>query len=477
MKKILTLISCLLFSAIYTNAQIFWTENFESGSTSGLAASAYTGPNGAWSITSTGTEGSFPNQWYVSCEENGYTTGGCGTGCMPLTTTALQSTLHVGVDFLSVFDGGATYLASASTGTDRRANSPTINCTGRYGINMSFYYIEAGELADDDASVWYSPDNGSTWSLLVNTAKTITICPGGQGYWTRHTVALPVSADNNPTVKIGFRWVNDADAVGTDPSFAVDSVSLSGSLSTATPVPSYTVTPGLTACTGQCLFFDNTTTGAIDSLRWSWTGGLLAATDTMTMCYMASGTFPITLTVYKAGLPYTTSRTITVNPTPAPITGSHTGCVTIPTTLSCTTPGGTWSSSNPSIASVGATTGIVTGAAAGSVNISYSIMGCNAIYTFTVFPLPCTLGSPVTSADINGVEIFPNPATNELFINMADGAYATYEITNEVGQSLVHGAISVWQTKVDVSSLPAGLYYVRLRGEHGGTVRKFVKVE
>jgi hypothetical protein len=192
---------------------------------------------------------------------------------------------------------------------------------------------------------------------------------------------------------------------------------------------------------------------------------------------MASGTFPITLTVYKSGSPYTTTRTITVNPTPAAITGSHTGCVTIPATLSCTTPGGTWSSSNPPVASVGATTGIVTGAAAGTVNISYSVMGCNSIHTFTVYPLPCTLGSPINGADINVVEIFPNPATNELFINMADGAYAAYEITNEVGQSLVNGAISLWQIKVDVSSLPAGLYYIRLRGAQGSQIRKFVKVE
>ncbi len=475
MKKILTLISCLLFSAIYTNAQIFWTENFGTSSSASVIASAYTGPNGTWGISTTGSEGVLPNEWYVSCQEAGQLAGTCGSDCG--TSFGLGPTLHLAS---AIGDLGASYIAgSAFYVTDRRANSPTINCTGRYGITLAFYYIEAGELTDDDASVWYSPDNGVTWSLLVNTPKTAPICPGitPQGMWTHYTYSLPASADNNSNVKIGFRWVNDGDGTATDPSFAVDSVSLSGSLSTATPVPSYTVTPGLTACTGNCLFFDNTTTGAIDSLRWSWTGGLMAATDTMTMCYMAAGTFPITLTVYKSGTPYTTSRTITVNPTPAPITGSHTGCVTIPTPLSCTTPGGTWSSSNPSIASVGATTGIVTGAAAGSVNISYSIMGCNAIYTFTVYPLPCTLGSPVTSADINGVEIFPNPATNELFINMADGAYAAYEITNEVGQSLVHGAISMWQTRVDVSTLPAGLYYIRLRGEHGGTVRKFVKAE
>jgi hypothetical protein len=479
MKKILTLLC--LFISVGVNAQIFWTENFESGTTGGIGgtttvASSYTGPNGPWSltVTSTGTEGAFRNEWYVSCAENGHTSGVCGTGCVASSTTATLATLHVGATF-PLPDLGAAYYDGAGSETDRRAESPTINCTGRYTITVAFYYIEAGDLTNDNATVWYY--DGTTWSLLVDPPKTAPICPGGQGMWTRYTYALPVSANNNPNVKLAFRWVNDAVTPADDPSFAVDSLSLSAASSTATPVPSYTVTPGLTACTGDCVFFDNTTTGAIDSLRWSWAGGLMAATDTMTMCFMAAGTFPITLTVYKSGTPYTTSRTVTVNATPAPITGSHTSCVGIPVTLSSTPAGGFWSSSNTAIATVGVTSGIVTGVAAGTVNITYSVMWCYAVHTFTVYPLPCTVGLPSGSVGVNELAIYPNPATNELFINMDDGAYAAYDITNEVGQSLAHGAISVWQTKVDVSSLPSGLYYIRLRGEHGSTVRKFVKVE
>ncbi len=475
MKKILTLINCLLFSAIYTNAQIFWTENFESGSTSGAVASGYTGPNGTWAITSTGTEGTFPNEWYVSCAENGYTSGGCGSGCVAASTTATRATLHVGSTILS--DMGASYYDGAGGSTNRRAESPVINCTGRYTISLSFNYIEAGDVTNDNATVWYY--DGTTWSLLSDPAKTAPICPGGQGLWTSYTFALPTSANNNPNVKIGFRWVNDAVAPATDPSFAVDVVTLSGTLFTATPVPSFTVTPSLSGCAGDCFLFDNTTTGAIDSLRWSGAGGTILnpTSDTSTVCFAAAGTFTMTLTVYKSGTPYTTTRTIMISPTPAAITGSHTGCVGIPTTLSSITPGGFWSSSNPSIATVGGTTGIVSGVMAGSVNISYSLMGCNAIYTFTVYPLPCTLGSPVSSTYLNEVQIFPNPATKELFISMADGAYAAYDITNEVGQSLLTATVHNGHAKVDIKALPAGLYYIRLRGEHGSLVRKFVKVE
>lgn len=468
MKNILTLFALIISFGV--NAQVFWSENFGTSTSSSVVASSY----GGWSITSTGSEGGFYNQWYVSCEEAGHTAGTCGSDCT--TSLGLGATLHLAS---AVGDLGASYLAGSSLYvTDRRANSPTINCSGRYGITLGFYYIEAGEGTDDDATVWYSADNGTTWSLLSNPAKTATICPGTtpQGLWTRYTYALPASADNNATVKIGFRWVNDADGSATDPSFAVDSISLFTATSTVTPVPSYTVTPGLTACVGNCIFFDNTTTGAIDSLRWSWTGGLMAATDTMTMCYMAAGTFPITLTVYKSGTPYTTSRTVTVNPAPATITGSHTVCATLSVPLSNATPGGTWSSANTSIAAVGSTSGMLIGVSAGTTTITYLLSsGCYVTHSVTVHPLPCTTG--MEEVHNNGVmaQIFPNPATDELIISMAHQAYSTYEIINEVGQSLIHGSLDPLQTKVDVNALPAGVYYVRLRGEAGSVVQRFVK--
>src|SRR4030095_10567949 len=105
-----------------------------------------------------------------------------------------------------------------------------INCTGQSGISLSFIYIENGELADDDATLWYSPDGGSTWSQIDTLAKT-TICNTIYGIWTSFTTILPASADNNPNVKIGFQWTNDNDGNGAEPSFAVDDIALTGVVS------------------------------------------------------------------------------------------------------------------------------------------------------------------------------------------------------------------------------------------------------
>ena len=222
----------------------FWTENFNSGCTSLCLANTYAGPNGAWTITNLGPamECGAPvtaNTWYVSCAEAGTGAGSCGTVC------GSTASLHVGnissspsaPFFCPAGDCGAAYDAGGycgllgstpSTKTDKRAESPTINCTGQTGISVSFNYMEFGETTLDNATLWYF--DGSAWSQVDDMPKTA--CCGGacngtrQGQFTARTVALPASANNNPNVKIAFRWVNDDNGNGTDPSFAVDDVTL-----------------------------------------------------------------------------------------------------------------------------------------------------------------------------------------------------------------------------------------------------------
>ncbi|MFY7884789.1 MAG: Ig-like domain-containing protein, partial [Dolichospermum sp.] len=68
-------------------------------------------------------------------------------------------------------------------------------------------------------------------------------------------------------------------------------------------------------------------------------------------------------------------------------------CVGSTTLLTCATPNGVWSSSNPSVASINPTTGEVTGVSAGVVTITYTVTnvnGCVGTSTkqFTVNPLP-----------------------------------------------------------------------------------------
>ena len=72
--------------------------------------------------------------------------------------------------------------------------------------------------------------------------------------------------------------------------------------------------------------------------------------------------------------------------------------------------------------------------------------------------------------------IFPNPATDILTINANKETYTSFTVTNSFGQLLMQDKITQTQTKVNVKSLPAGLYYISLRGEHGTVVKKLVKM-
>lgn len=231
MKKIYLIIT-ICAAAFISNAQVFWTENFGTGCNQGQLASAYTGTNGAWTIASTGTNDPYANTFYVGAQEAGNPVGSCGTAC----TGTINATLHVGniaIPAVSLSaDNGATYFSGGACGlgycaiTNRRAESPIINCSGQTSITISFAYMENGATTLDDASLWYSADGGATWALLNNMAKTPFGSCSPQGQWTAYSFALPASANNNAFVKIGFNWTNNDDGVGTDPSLAVDDITL-----------------------------------------------------------------------------------------------------------------------------------------------------------------------------------------------------------------------------------------------------------
>lgn len=75
----------------------------------------------------------------------------------------------------------------------------------------------------------------------------------------------------------------------------------------------------------------------------------------------------------------------------APITGPTTVCVGLTSTLANSSSGGTWTSSNPSIATVGITSGVYTGIAAGTATISYKLGITIVTSVITVNPLPSAI--------------------------------------------------------------------------------------
>lgn len=202
-----------------------FTEDFNSG-------------GAGWTLNQVmGAEGADANFFVISGNEGGTqstftpaTAGivpnlGAPTSCGLV--NAANPTLHI----TSVFNpaGGAAYDAGGLCGllfcpqSNRQTTSPIINTTGFAGLELVFDYIENGQTTLDNGSVFYSTNSGTTWNLLDDMPKTATGC-GGQGVWVTRILPLPATCDNITTLRIAFRWVNNDDGAGTDPSMAIDNV-------------------------------------------------------------------------------------------------------------------------------------------------------------------------------------------------------------------------------------------------------------
>ncbi len=97
----------------------------------------------------------------------------------------------------------------------------------------------------------------------------------------------------------------------------------------------------------------------------------------------------------------TSATTQLITKTPGPIVSTTTPNVCVGSSIGLTNafPGGTWSSSNSSIISVGSTSGVATGVSVGAATITYQLStGCKVVSFVNAHPLPATIspiGSPI----------------------------------------------------------------------------------
>jgi gliding motility-associated-like protein len=420
-KVFFALFSLLIFSKDGKSQVVFWTEDFNNSCAANCPGVGYTSGNGTWTQTITGVEGADPNLWYVSCAENGHTNTICGTGCVAASATATLASLHIGSNPNSLGDIGAAYDAGGLCGiftcpqTDRRIESPTINCTGRNSITLAFNYIEAGDPPNDDADIWYF--DGAVWSLLTNTAATNNAGCGGQGRWTSFTIALPSSANNNPNVKIGFHWINNDDGVGTDPSFAVDDVTLSEPSSGA-PVAAFTMSTD-TICIGQSVNFTDNSTGGPTSWSWTFPSGTPATSvlqNVAGVVWNMAGTYTVTFTATNGSGSSTTTQTVTVMPIPVLTATASSTLICVGQSSTLTSTGASaylWQPGNLLGASVSVTPLVTT---------TYTVIGTNAggctgTATVTVNVVTCSV--PIVGFSANDTTLCVGDCIN--FIDNSSG--------------------------------------------------------
>ena len=214
------------------------------------------------------------------------------------------------------------------------------------------------------------------------------------------------------------------------------------------------ITGSSSVCVGSTITLFDSTSGGI----WSSSNTSIATVGSSTGVVTGVSTGIATIT-YTVGSSFVT-KTISVDPSPAAITGASTVSVGSAITLADATAGGTWSSSGTAIATVGSASGIVTGVSAGTCTITYSLpTGCFATKTITVLAdsisiLPITgyasvcVGSVMTLTDATPGGTWSSSNTAIATVTTTGGVVAgvsvgTVTITYTVGSSHVTTIITV----------------------------------
>ena len=231
------------------------------------------------------------------------------------------------------------------------------------------------------------------------------------------------------------------------------------SIISVNPLPA-PITGTVNICTGSTATFSDATTGGAWS---SGTTSVATITPGGIATGVSGGTSTITFTLPTGCL---ISTTVTVNPSPASITGTVNVCVGSTAAFSDATTGGTWSSGTISVATVVSGTGLLRGISPGTSTITYQLStGCSASAVITV--ANCHLGLDETSANNKTAKVYPNPATDEITIEHAGGALLM--VYNMLGQQVYKNAVKLDKEIMNLDNLPGGTYLFQFMGGDGNS--------
>ena len=307
-----------------------------------------------------------------------------GTGCSSTKTITVNTIPSAISGTTHACQGSTSLLGNTAGGGVWTSSNPSIA-----NIGSSSGLVAAA--ATGTVTVTYSLGSGCnvTTGFTVNAlpasiSGTMQVCAGMNTPLADVTAGGTWSSSVSTTASV---VATSGLVTGIVPGTAVISYTIgTGCAATAT----VTVNPGAAAitgpthiCSGLTVIMSDATPGGTWSSSSTSTATIVPGTGAVT-----GGTPGIANIIYTLPTGCTATAPVTVNSAPGAISGSPMVCIGSTTTLSDGTPGGTWLSTDPSVATIGATSGVVTGMATGTATISYSAGGCPVTTTVTVNSLP-----------------------------------------------------------------------------------------
>ncbi len=374
--------------AVPTVAAISGASNICTG---GSATFTNTTPGGIW----TSSDGSIAN-----VSTGGIVTGVAPGGPVTITYTVTNScgsaskTFQVTVGnspFVADITGATNVCAGATTTLSNATTGGTWNSSNTALATINNSGTVTGIAAGGPVTISYTVTTGcgtvsKTFTITVidkpavpaAIAGTASICESSTTTLTDATAGGVWSSSNMAAVTINSSGVVTGVSAGQSTiTYTVSNgCGSTASLPFVITVTGKPVVADITGSSSLCVGTTATLTNVTGGGTWSSSNTAVAtvnATGTVTGAAIGG---PVTITYTVTNTCGSTSKTFQVTvgspPSVADISGTANLCAGTTTNLSNATTGGTWSSSNTSIATVNAT-GVVTGVAQGTATISYTV--------------------------------------------------------------------------------------------------------
>jgi hypothetical protein len=103
-----------------------------------------------------------------------------------------------------------------------------------------------------------------------------------------------------------------------------------------------------------------------------------------------------------------------------------------------------------------------------------STTGVDFVQTDDEIKPATVLGIPAISKN-DGISLYPNPVTDQLFIENKTGLFNQFTIVNMLGQMIKQGGLKQGNNKIETTSFGSGIYYIIVHGADGSRSMKVTK--
>ncbi len=396
-----------------------------------------------------------------------------GTAPCPDSTAIIAVTVSTGISAgvitgsLNLCTGFSSVFSSTVAGGSWSSYNPAVASVNGAGLvtavsggSTVISYRVAGSAGCPDAvenrtvTVTTRPNPGvlsGSQSICLGTSIPFSSSISG-GTWSSSNPS--VATVNGAGLVTGLTPGNVQIVYTVSGSGACPDSSVSIQVTVATTLTAGVLSGSQSICVDGSALFASTVQGG----RWSSGNTGVAVVDSVTgvLTGVSPGSTTITYTVYGLGgcpdASQTRNVTVTAPPIPGVLSGPSALCSGAAAGFSSSVIGGTWSSTNPSVATVNSSSGVVNAVSAGLVVIRYTVAGSggcpdsSASITLTVDQAPSAgVLSGVQSLCVGAVEVFSSTATGGSW-SSSNPAVAVVNVASGQVTALTPGTATITYT-------------------------------